>query len=437
MNSKAKAISKRLAALIIAAIIIVAGIGGVYYYFSLSRSTTAGPLKIGFLADFTGAGARGGEIQKKAGEMVLQDAYDQGILPLTIDGKKRDVQWVWVDEMSGDPEGALRNVVNAIEVEKVDMMFNGAHSSTAMSLKEETTKYGMIHFAHQGASSTISHYLTDNPDTTKYFFKAYPAPEFLEAGLYGQAFAYLLDQGQWNPPNNKMAICAEDTDWGRAWAPLMQKTMGDLGWTTVYLDYVSTNPVETDYYPYITKYNAAGVSLIAYTMNNLPGPSAFVKQVKEMGTTALIIPHLLSWYGDYVALVGDAGDYCVVMDKPEVVDQAQRDWIADFNARYNEAGQPNYGMVYDLAMMMFQVLNQAGTMKADTIAQTIYATTYHGIFQTYKFAESTTETTYRNELIAGRDYYFFPMVQWLGNQTNIVWPPDMATATFVQPPWQK
>ena len=56
-------------------------------------------------------------------------------MPLTIDGKKRDVEIVWVDSQSS-PETAVRADTDAITRQGVEFFISGWHSSVAMALIE-------------------------------------------------------------------------------------------------------------------------------------------------------------------------------------------------------------------------------------------------------------------------------------------------------------
>ena len=76
-------------------------------------------MKIGVQGPFTGPASRTGAEMRNGITLALEDAKAAGEIPLTIDGKKRDVELVWVDGQSS-PESAVRAYTDAITREKVE-----------------------------------------------------------------------------------------------------------------------------------------------------------------------------------------------------------------------------------------------------------------------------------------------------------------------------
>lgn len=402
---------------------------------SVISQAQAKPVKIGCLAPFTGPSSRTGENIRQATMMAIEDARAEGELPLTIDGEKRDIEIVQVDDQS-DPEKGVRALRDAVSREGVEFMLNGWHSSVAMATMDVEADLGIVHLGNLGESQSIAEKI--NSDVKRYagYFKSYSSPASFSV-LYGAPLNHFRNEGLWKPANLKAAVLVEDTDYGRGWGESLVASLKLAGYEVSGFDVVPFE--ETEFSPIITKYRAQKISLIMTTITAPVGASNFVKQFRTQGLKALLVSHGLTWFSEWHDLTGEASDYNITMDSPAPLAPWQNEWIERFKKKYGE--EPSItasGLPYDYTRMAIKAINQAGTLKREALIEAIRSMSYKGVWNMYKFASEPGPTAVSpNEVLAGpfMEGFFFPMVQLIGGERKVIWPLEFASAKFVSPPW--
>jgi branched-chain amino acid transport system substrate-binding protein len=396
-----------------------------------------GPLKIGSLGPFTGPASRTGDEIKNGVAMALEDAKADGDLPLKIDGQERDVEIVFVDSQSS-PEKAVKAVTDAITRQGVQFMCNGWHSSVAMALTDAEAPFKIVHIGNLGESQYISEKMAADPEKYRGWFKGWPAPPKL-AGLYGPPLQHFIEAGLWQPKNMKAAILVEDTDFGRGWGDAIIESLGKAGFEV--LPYDVTSLEETEFTPLLTKYKAQQVSLVGMTSTGNVSASNFVKQFHQQKLPALLIAHGLGWFSEWYELTGEASNYAIAIDSPQVIADFQREWVKRYHDKFGiEPGIAASGITYDYMRMALKILNKAGKLDFDTLVQTVYETPYTGVWNVYKFPKEANENALApNEVEVGPfgEGFFFPTVQLMDGKANVIWPLEHAAAEFQAPPWLK
>ncbi len=400
-------------------------------------SAAEGPLKIGSMGPFTGPASRTGDEIKNGVALALEDARAEGDLPLKIDGQQRDVEIVYIDSQSS-PEKAVKAVTDAISRQGVQFICNGWHSSVAMAVTDAEAPFKIVHIGHLGESQYISEKINGDPQKYRGWFKGWPAPPKL-AGLYGPPLQHFIESGAWQPKNMKAAILVEDTDFGRGWGDAIIDSLTKAGFEV--LPYDVTSLEETEFTPLLTKYKAQQVSLVGMTSTGNVSASNFVKQFHQQQLPALLIAHGLGWFSEWYELTGEASNYAVAIDSPQVIADFQQDWVKRYKDKFGiDPGIAASGITYDYMRMALKVLNKAGTLDFDTLINTIYAMPYKGVWNLYKFPKEANENALApNEVEVGpfMEGFFFPMVQLMDGKAKVIWPLEYAAAEFQAPPWLK
>lgn len=411
--------------------------GAIWYVMAPSiRAQEMGKsLKIGCMGPFTGPSSRTGDGFKKGVMMALEDARAEGEIPVVVDGKKRDIEIVWIDSQSS-PEKAVKAVTDAINRQGVEFLVNGWHSSVAMAVMDAEVPFNVVHLGHQGESQFISEKINKDPTKYRGWFKGWPSPPIF-AGLYGEPLNYFIEKGLWKPANRKAAVLVEDTDFGRGWGEALLNSLKQAGFDPLPFDVTALD--ETEFTPLLIKYKAANVSVVAMTSTGNVSASNFVKQFRTQGLKALLIGHGLTWFSEWYELTGDASDYAVTMDSPRVIAPFQQEWVNRYKEKYQE--EPSIapsGHPYDYTRMAIKILNKAGTLDFDTLVKTIYETPYKGVWHLYQFSKETgPHAMAPNEVMTGgfMEGFFFPMVQLFKGEAKIIWPLEHAAQEFKQPSW--
>ena len=229
----------------------------------------------------------------------------------------------------------------------------------------------------------------------------------------------------WKPANLKAAMLVEDTDFGRGWGEAIIESLGERGFEV--LPYDVTALEETEFAPLLTKYRAQQVSLVGMTSTGNVSASNFVKQFRQQKLPALLIAHGLGWFAEWYELTGEASNYAVAINSPQV--------IADLPAatgssatRRGSASSPGIaasGITYDYVRMALKVLNTAGTLDFDTLVETICDSPTRGSGTSIASAGRRARTRWRRtRSMVGpfMEGFFFPMVQLMDGKAKVVWP---------------
>lgn len=387
-------------------------------------------LKIGVLGPFTGPVARTGEEIKNAVMMAFEN-IDYTIGPYRI-------ELVFIDSQS-DPEKATRAYEDAVIRDGIQAGLLGWHSSVAVALSEVTAKHKIPHFFSMGETHVVNEKFNSNPEKYGYWMaKGWPQPKSLVSANYAIGFKDLIDQGQWAPKNMRVALMAEETDFGRAVVEPLAEYMTADGWDVVAQDFVPLE--EVDFIPLLTKYKGLDVDLTVVTFTAAAGISSFAKQAKEVGLTGLVVAHGLGWVGEWYDLTGEASDG--VLDQiPKLATDKALAWAEEFEAKYDMKPSPSAGgLAYDWANMFIKLLEATLAEYGELNSETIYTfgreklwtgefTYTDGIIMPmYKFTEETIP-----DMVIGKEGFIFPIIQYFGGEGKIVWPLDWAEATLVVP----
>jgi branched-chain amino acid transport system substrate-binding protein len=391
----------------------------------------ADAIKVGVVGPFSGPSARIGQDIQNGTKMALDDARAAGALPVTVDGKKRDIELVWIDDESS-PEKAVKAYRNAVSREGIQLLLNGWHGSVGLALIDLAAADGIVSYGNLAAPEDISEKINENKYTT--WFKGWPAPKTM-SGLYVDAAEDLIKKGKWTPPSRKAAVVVEDSDWGRTWGDAIVSSLKAKGWDVVAQDVARNN--ELEFNPLLTRYKAAGVGLTAFTLNAPASAAAFVKQFNSSGMKGLLFADGLGWASNWHDMTGDAANYVLSMDSPRSITTEEKEWAARYEKTFGAAPSPAAaGHAYDYTIALIKGLATAGSLDKDKLSAALLATEHKGIWQFYAFAKKPGDgaiSAYEVKAGTFMKGFSFPMVQYYGDKAPVVWPFEFAEAEFKAP----
>ncbi|NVK41063.1 MAG: ABC transporter substrate-binding protein [Oceanospirillaceae bacterium] len=391
-------------------------------------------LYFGFLGPFTGPATGTGQDMRQGTMMALDDARAEGEIPVKVDGRRFEIEPVWIDSQS-DPATARAAVAEAFSHYPIAMMVGGWHTAVALEVMDLEADYGIVHINLSSAQS-IADKINRDPEKYRFWFKGWPSPAKLTP-LYRDPLKHFRQQGLWQPASLKMAIAVEDTPWGYSWGEAMQSTFREMGFDPLPMDSMMLD--QTDFYGLLERYRREEVSLVAFTNSGNLAASSFVRQFREVGVEAVLVAETLRGSSDWYALSGEASNYTIAMDAAMPIALWQRWWVRRYQERFGHF--PNIsaaGLQYDYTRMAIRVLNAAGSLNQEKLISTLYRTPHRGIWHLYRFArEPGPHAVSANEVMTGRfmEGFFFPMVQLFSGESKIIWPLKYADQRFQAPPW--
>ncbi len=387
-------------------------------------------LKIGVEGPFTGPSARVGEEFKGSTQMAFE----------AINYKVGDykIELVWIDDQS-DPEIGTRAYEEAVVGQGIQAGLGGWHSSVAVAQMEVTAKHKIPHFFAMGATGIVNEKF--NSDKEKYGYwmaKGWPDPSKLSIA-YVNTLEDAIKAGTWTPSEKKVAISGEDTDWGRSFGGAIKAQFEDAGWTVVSEDYFTKE--QTEFTPLLARYKDEGVPVLAGTSSIPPSISAFLKQADEIGLKSLIIADGLGWVGEWYDLTGSSSDYVLDQIPGWTTDEAKK-FAADYEKKWGITPSTSAaGLSYDFANFFIKVLQTTLQDYGELTSETIYKTgkekvwtgqlTYTDgiVMSEYKYSEDTIP-----DMVVGKGYYIFPVLQYHGGESTVIWPDEWKTGDIEAKP---
>jgi branched-chain amino acid transport system substrate-binding protein len=337
---------------------------------------------------------------------------------------------VWIDSQS-DPEAAVEAYERAVVEDRIQAAILNWHSSVAVECMEVATTHRIPHIFPYGATEVVNEKFQSDPEKYGYWMnKGWPTPTKLTIS-YVQAVDYAIASGLWRPAEKTVAICGENTHWGRGFGGAIREQLEAEGWTTVAEDYFRLDEVQ--FYPLLNKFKADDVALIAVTTTSLPSFAAFINQADEIGLESLIIADGLGWGGSWYEMTGESSNY-VIDQIPGWATADGQAFAEAFEARWGVAASPSAaGLAYDGTNMFIQVAEHALAEYGELSSETVYQWAKENL-QTGKwsYTDGIVMEEYKYipgmlpDPIVGQGYYMFPVRQYFNGEGKIIYPPEWA-----------
>lgn len=393
-------------------------------------AATDGVFKLGILGPFTGPTEIVGKEFNGAVVMAL-DEIDWRIGPYKIEP-------VWIDSQA-DPEKAAEAYENAILEKGIQAGILNFHSSVSVACMEVSAEYQIPHIFPFGATEVVNEIFQSDPDKYGYWMnKGWPSPDKLSIA-YVQAIEDAIANGAWCPAEKTVAICGENTDWGRSFGQAIQTQLEAAGWTTVEEAYFNLD--EVMFYPMLNKFKAEDVALVAATTTSMPSFAALINQADEIGLESLIIADGLGWTGEWYEMTGTLSNY-VIDQIPGWATAEGHAFAEAFEQKWDITPSPSAaGLAYDGAKMFLQVAQHALDEYGELTSETVYRWARENlqtgqwsytdgiVMQNYQYTPETVP-----DPVVGQGYYIFPVRQYMNGVGQIIYPPEWAEMTLQPKP---
>lgn len=389
-------------------------------------------LKVGVLAPFTGPSARVGEEFKNSVTMAF-DAIEW-----TVGDYK--IEPIWIDGES-DPEKATRAYEAAITRDKIQVGLLNWDASEVIPLMDLVAKYKIPHYFAMGTSDLVDEKYKSDPKYLYWMGKGWPTPSKLTIA-YVNALEEAIANGTWQVAEKKVVLYGNDDEWSRGFAKAIGDQLVEAGWEIVAEEYVPIG--ETDFYPMLNKIKSLNVPLMAGTMDDAAGFPAMIKQTREVGLTNLIVADGLGWVGEWYEMTGDASNY-VIDQIPGWTSPEALSFKDEFTKRWGiEPSPSSAGLAYDEANFFIKILQEAYQAEGGLSSEILYdfgvekvmtgqVTFTDGILMNeYKLTQDSAP-----DMVVGKGYFVFPVIQYMSGEGKIVWPGDAKEVDFQVPPYYK
>jgi len=379
--------------------------------------------KLGVDGPFSGPGAKNGEEFKRSFQMAME------AINYTIGNYK--IEPVWIDDQS-DPAKGTAAYEQAIVQDKIQAGVLNWNSSVAVALMELTAKYKIPHFFGFGATEVVNETFASDPEKYGYWMlKGWASPSKLTIS-YVDALEDAIAKGAYKPAAKTVALAGEDTDWGRSFLKAIKGQFEAKGWKIVAEEYFPID--QSEFTPLMTKLKEVDPAVLVLSSVVTPVSAAAIKQADQAGLKSLIIADGLGWAGNWYELTGKSSDY--VLDQiPQLASDKAKAFAKAYEEKYGDKPSPSAaGLAYDGTNFFIAVANEVikannGELTGDLIYKFVKEKIWTGEW-TYKDGIIMPEYKYMPDTIpdpvVGAGYYMFPVLQYFGGESKIVFPNDVA-----------
>jgi branched-chain amino acid transport system substrate-binding protein len=361
-------------------------------------------IKVGVVGPRTGGAAATG----KAFEEGIQLATDYVNAKGGVLNKKLEIVF---EDTAGAPDKAASGFERLATRDKVVMVLGESHSSAALAEIEVANRLGIPFMVVEAWADPIT------AKNYRYVFRAGPS----NSGVVNDTIAKWVAAEQFK----KVAIVAENTDWGLGIAALTEKAMDKAG---VPYQTVTTERKSQDHYMELTKLKAFDPdAVLAFVYGT--GLHYFVAQAGEVGLTpkAIILDGAgpPSLWPDFWPNVGEYGDLeCFVSSMHEKVELTEL--ATQFRESYVEAlgkAPTDYKSrsMFDAILIAADAINRAGSVDAEKLVEAL---------------EKTDLTVTRGKVTFGTEkggpeyHHWMPpmlVIQWQNKEQVVLFPAEGAT----------
>ena len=380
----------------------------------------AASIKIGVIGPLTGPAANSGISMRQAYELAAKEVNEEG--GLTIDGEKVQVELIFEDSASR-PEVGVSAAQKLLTRDQVDVLVGDSiASSVTLALMEVAPSFNKFMMSGQPVSIEIANRIANDPERFANFWKSSFNSDAYAATLHGTV-DWLVESGDLEIKNQKVAFIVEDTDYGISNYEYSAPLFEEEGWDTQ----METVPLgHADFYPQLSKLRSDQPDVLVSIFTSVNSGIALVKQIKEQGLKAL---HLAVYYpirAEFLEGVGEAGEG--LLWTPLMFDPVNNETHKEFSDYMVEnIGVPaggDHAQGYCQMGMLLDNIERAGSVEPEALSAAFADTDYSCVIARYVY-----DTDIHTPKV-GAEYLPVPMAQIQGGSSYAIWPDTTATSEY-------
>jgi len=413
-----------LLVLILIFVIIIYGCSG-----DKEKNETPDTIKIGATGPLSGPSANSGIALKNGMEMAIEEWNDEG--GIEINESEVPIELIHEDNQA-EPSEAVSTAEKLIDQDDVDFLIGDTFgSSQTMAVMDLAEQYEIPIMSGEPVSSAISEKIEEDIDQYKYFWKGNFSSEGYGESAY-ETINTIIDDGDFEPKDKKIAYIVEDTDYGHSNVAEAQKLFEEDDWEeiafeTVDLDY-------TDFYSQLTKLKDLDPDVLITVFTSVSSGVSLVKQFDEIDLDAM---HYAIYYPlrpEFYEQAKENSEGLIwepLSYDPELIEE-QQEFDNDYEELFDEKGDSDAAQGYDYMNNVLTAISEAGSTDADEIVEQMESLSNDGVIGHYEFDENNHTIKY------GPDYVPVPSAQVQEDETNeIIWPENTSTEKYKTQPWLK
>ena len=394
--------------------IAIIAIMGTNLVLSAGAAWAAETFKIGVIAPFK---TSLGESILNAAELAVKDINDQG----GILGKQ--VELITANTEFKPEKGAMAYKKLVLQ-DKVNVVLGTCSSGVSKAVMDQMARYKTIFISTGAASPALSDLLASNYEKYKYWFRVMCTSKDISNTI----LSFIYDVPFKQHGAKRIALMAENALWTKDLVDEAKSVLKEKGMEVMYSELFD---IQTkDFTTILTKIADSKADFI-YELSAHVDSSTYIKQWHDLKGAPI--------GGDSGAAQAeryweDSNGKCVtetvnafggsfpVAETPKTIP-----FFNHYKAQFKTAPGFGSGYTYDAFFVYKNAVEKAKSTDANMLIPIMEKTDYIGVSGHVEFTPNHDP----------KHYGKMPMVQWReGNQREVVWPPNLATAEFQLPPWK-
>lgn len=320
----------------------------------------ADTIRLGFVADATGAGEPWYKSQKAGIDLFIEETNAAG----GVLGKKLELV---VRDSALNPDKGEAAAEDLITQDKCDFLLGPSSTGVGLRVSKVAKKHKKIVVFHSCNSETLT-----TTEFQPYMFEVVP-----NTGIEARGVAQFFAVRQYK----RFSYLGPDYDYARNWWATFKASLSKAKPDVQFLSETWVKLGETNFSPNIPTLIADDPEIV---VTNLWGESLekFIRQIKPTGLlqkaslTSLFDLELLKSMGSDMpeGLLGYSR--CAFYAIP---DKRMKDFAERFHAKYNDWPAEWAIMAYDGLIALTEAINKAGTLDSDKVVQALEGLHYHSL----------------------------------------------------------
>jgi len=370
-----------------------------------AMGSAADTIKVGIVLPLTGSQAAFGEIEKLSFDLALEEINAAG----GVNGKK--LEFLMEDD-TGRPEVGRSVAEKLITKDKVVMLGGGYSSSVTAGLAGVAQQSRIPFLINTGSADDITEKRWD------YVFRLNPPASEYSSGV--EEFLSEVVKPQ------SVAILYENTKFGTSSAKAFSESCEKLGIKVVLNEGYEHGGI--DYKPILIRVKQLNPDIV-YMVSYVMDAALLMRQSRELkltpklfigGGAGFTLPEFKENAGVASEKVVSATLWHEVLPLP-----GAQEYFDKFKAKFNKDTEYHGAEAYAAAYVIADVLKRAKSSSPQDIKQALSETDMMTVFGPVKFV-SYGKKTNQNKLTTY-------VVQWQGGDLKLIWPKDLANATYAYP----
>ncbi|MFA5663610.1 ABC transporter substrate-binding protein [Castellaniella sp.] len=394
----------------------------------ISTSVLAeGVLKIGITAPLTGSAAQSG-LATVQGVQIQADKINQAG-GVDVGGQKYKLELV-VEDTENNPAQGVSVVQKLITNDKVDFLIADVFaSSVTMAEMELADQFKTPMLSCQPVSSDISAKVQKNPEKYQYFWKGNFSSDAYAEGAY-ESHKMLVANGDLSDGNKKIALIAEDTDYGRSIAKLTGDLFKGDGWEIVANETVPLG--HTNFNAILSKIDYMEPDVLFSVFTSADSGIALSRQFVETGLTAFQYAIYYPLRPEYLQGAKQAGEGMVWSPLSFDLGFPGAKELNDLvQEKFKVSATGDHANGFDCMGVIAQAYELAGTTDKAAVAAAMGRTDFDGVMGKHVFNLDNHTAK------AGPDFIRVPTVQIQNGVNKVLWPENIANTKYQKQSWMK